>query len=323
VVRPWVAAGLLAVMVGGGAEGAERAAAPPAVLRVVTLNLLHGGPLSGWVGDGDALERRLDLVTAELAALRPDVVALQEASVGWGRGNVAHRLAERLGLHVAYAPTTERALRIRALGWLIVRAMNFNEGPALLSRFPIQAQVVHDLPRCAHWFDPRVALEATLATPWGPLRAVSTHVSRDDCQLRRLREIVGAAPGPLPALVMGDLNASETLPAIGELTAAGWVDAFRAAQPGLPGFTVWQRPGAPQPTVFRRVDYVFVVPSRACAARVVASRVVLDTPGREPDGGTLWPSDHYGVLADLDLRCPSSLSPPATRPQGGLVGGSG
>jgi len=300
--RPWVLAGLLAVMV-GGAEGAERAAAPPAVLRVVTLNLLHGGPLSGWVGDGDALERRLDLVTAELTALRPDVVALQEASVGWGRGNVAQRLGERLGLHVAYAPTTERALRIRALGWLIVRAMNFNEGPALLSRFPIQAQVVHDLPRCVRWLDPRVALEATLATPWGPLRAVSTHVSRDDCQLRRLREIVGAPPGPLPALVMGDLNAGETLPAIGELTAAaGWVDAFRVAQPTAPGFTVWQQPGAPRATVFRRVDYVFLVPGRACPGRVLASRVILDTPHRAPDGRTLWPSDHYGVLADVDLR---------------------
>jgi hypothetical protein len=35
--------------------------------------------------------------------------------------------------------------------------------------------------------------------------------------------------------------------------------------------------------------------------RVRASRVVLDTPGRLANGGVLWPSDHYGVLADLDL----------------------
>jgi hypothetical protein len=32
---------------------------------------------------------------------------------------------------------------------------------------------------------------------------------------------------------------------------------------------------------------------------VAASRIVLDTPHRLPDGSTLWPSDHYGVLADL------------------------
>jgi hypothetical protein len=30
--------------------------------------------------------------------------------------------------------------------------------------------------------------------------------------------------------------------------------------------------------------------------------VVLNTPAREPDGTTLWPSDHYGVLVDLDLQ---------------------
>jgi exonuclease III len=104
---------------------------------------------------------------------------------------------------------------------------------------------------------------------------------------------------------MGDLNASEALPAMGELTAAGWIDAFRAAHPATAGFTVWQRPDAPGPTVFRRVDYVFLAPGRACTGRVLGSRVVLDTPRRAPDGRTLWPSDHYGVLADLDLRDPA------------------
>jgi hypothetical protein len=34
---------------------------------------------------------------------------------------------------------------------------------------------------------------------------------------------------------------------------------------------------------------------------VVASRVVLDAPGRRPDGRPLWPSDHYGVLAEIVL----------------------
>lgn len=38
--------------------------------------------------------------------------------------------------------------------------------------------------------------------------------------------------------------------------------------------------------------------------RVPASRVVLDRPGRGPDGGPLWPSDHYGVLAEIELPGP-------------------
>jgi hypothetical protein len=33
--------------------------------------------------------------------------------------------------------------------------------------------------------------------------------------------------------------------------------------------------------------------------------VVFDQPGRLPDGTVLWPSDHYGVLADIDIASES------------------
>jgi hypothetical protein len=49
------------------------------------------------------------------------------------------------------------------------------------------------------------------------------------------------------------------------------------------------------------VDFIFVVPNGAPAPRVRTSRVVLDRPARRPDGSTLWPSDHYGVLAELEF----------------------
>jgi endonuclease/exonuclease/phosphatase family metal-dependent hydrolase len=64
---------------------------------------------------------------------------------------------------------------------------------------------------------------------------------------------------------------------------------------------VWQRPDAPVRTVGRRVDFIFVAPNGAPAPRVREGRVVLDTPARRVDGSALWPSDHYGVLAVLDL----------------------
>jgi hypothetical protein len=63
---------------------------------------------------------------------------------------------------------------------------------------------------------------------------------------------------------------------------------------------VWQNPDAPTRTVTRRVDFIFLVANGAPAARVRGSRVVLDTPGRLADGTTLWPSDHYGVLAEIE-----------------------
>ncbi|MGH7393494.1 MAG: endonuclease/exonuclease/phosphatase family protein [Candidatus Rokuibacteriota bacterium] len=288
-----------AVLAGPG--GARADSAKP--LTVVTFNVFHGGPASGLWGDDQGLERRLAMTIETLRALDPDIVGLQEASAGWGRGNVAERLAAGLGLRHAWAPATSRVI-VWPFDRLLARMMNFDAGPAVLSRFPIAASEVHELPSCgAARFDPRVALAVQVDTPWGRLPVVSTHTSRDDCQVRRVGELAQARRGALPALVMGDFNSVETSPAIAALTnGAGFVDAFRAANPTAAGATVWQRVRAPGSTVFRRVDYVFVVPGRRVGVHVRASRVVLDTPAREPDGTTLWPSDHYGVLAELELR---------------------
>jgi len=297
-----VAVLLLAALIPGAAAGDP----PLTALRVVTFNLLHGGPSSGWRGDAEHLEERLAMVTRELQAIDPDVVGLQEASISRRRGNVAARLAGALGLNWAHASATRRVSGLAWIDRLIVWAMDFEEGPAILSRFPIVDTEVIDLPRCRHFYDPRVLLRATVQTPRGPLDVFSTHTSHDACQARRIAEIAGARRGGLPALVMGDFNAAETaewMTALGR--EHGFVDAFRAAQPDATGATVWQRPGAPAPTVTRRVDFIFVVPNGAPAPRVRESRVVLATPARRADGSTLWPSDHYGVLAELDLGAAS------------------
>lgn len=273
----------------------------PERLTVVSFNAFHGGAASGLWGDGRRLDRRVTLALEALRALDPDVVALQEASAGLGRGNVASRLAAALGLQHVWAPATSRALT-PPFGRLLTWVMNFAEGPAVLSRFPIAASEIHELPRCGTArFDPRVALIVGLDTPWGRLPVLSTHTSRDACQIRRVGELALGLRGETPALVMGDLNTVESAEPIAALAREGLVDAFRTANPTEPGLTVWQRVDAPGATVFRRVDYVFIVPGRAVAARVRTGRVVLNTPAREPDGTTLWPSDHYGVLVELEL----------------------
>jgi endonuclease/exonuclease/phosphatase family metal-dependent hydrolase len=185
-----------------------------------------------------------------------------------------------------------------------VFALNFNEGPAVLSRFPITSSVVHDLPRCERPLHPRVMLETEVATPWGPLRVYSTHTERDACQHERVAEVVVARRGPLPSILMGDLNATEAFPSIAALVnGTGFVDAYRAANAEGPGLTVWQRIDADAPTVLRRVDYVLVLPGATMTGRVTASRIIVNAPQRI-DGRTLWPSDHYGVLIDLVLDGP-------------------
>ena len=150
---------------------------PPPAVRFVTLNVLHGGPLSGWTGQDSHLEARLDLVTEALRELAPDVVALQEASWSRSRGEVASRLAGRLGLNHVYGSSS---MRLFDTGWFNRAAaafMDFSEGPAILSRFPIVRSETHKLPRCGRWLDPRVLLFAELATPGGLLPVFSTHTS--------------------------------------------------------------------------------------------------------------------------------------------------
>lgn len=270
-------------------------------VRVVTFNLLHGGPWSGLIGNGADLDERLELVVEQLAALRPDVVALQEASLGGTRGNVAERLGRALGIEWIHAPTTSQVFGIAWLDRAITSAIRFNEGPAILSRFPIVGSEIVTLPRCANRLFPRVLLRVEVRTPHGPLDFYSTHTSRDDCQLRRVAELVGARRGPLPAIVAGDFNTRESADAYAELLQAGFVDAFRAVNPSATGLTSRQDVHAARPTVARRIDFVFVKGGGNGMPRVLESRVVLDTPRQRPDGTALWPSDHYGVLAVIEI----------------------
>ena len=295
-----VALALLGLAVVGGPAAGES----PSALRVVTFNLLHGGPASGLSGDDQHLDDRLAIVARELRAVGPDIVGLQESSIT-GRRHVAARLAGDLGLHWAHASATRRVSRVGLLDTLLVWAMNFEEGPAILSRWPIVETEVLDLPRCARFYDPRVVLRAAVETPRGRMQVFSTHLAHDDgCKARRLGEIVRAHGGPLPALVLGDFNASDSTETIQTLVRqTGFVDAYRAANPtgggAAGGATVWQRPDAQDPTVSRRVDFIFVMPGSAAPARVRSSRVILSTPGRRANGTALWPSDHYGVVADI------------------------
>lgn len=271
----------------------------------MTFNLLHGGPWSGLTGHDDDLETRLGLIIGQLRMLDPDVVALQESPVSRWRGDVAARLAQALGLGHVHARATENVFGWRPLGRLVLGVLGFVEGPAILSRFPILRSEVHVLPHCVHRLDPRVALSADLETAVGVLRVYSTHTSRDDCQTRRVGAVVLAERGPLPALVLGDLNTGESAAALDELRAHGFVDLFREANPTALGATVRQDVLATASTVRRRVDYVLLLPGSRVAAEVVSSRVVLDTPGRRADGSPLWPSDHYGVLAEIRLSRPA------------------
>jgi endonuclease/exonuclease/phosphatase family metal-dependent hydrolase len=284
------------------ASGARTSRTPSRPPVFVTVNLLHGGVTSGLFGNDAELDQRLDLIADELAQSGADVVGVQEASTGRSRGNTAQRLAARLGFDWVYAPALFRLTGWQPIDDLIGVVMNFTEGPAVLSRFPIVASEVRSLPRCSGPFDVRVALRADLATPWGEMPVFSTHLSWGACQWLELARFVGERPRALPSVLMGDFNATEDMPQIASLLrTAGLRDAFRELHPTAPGPTVWQNPRVAQRTVSRRVDFVLLRPGMRSEGRVIDSRVVLDRPHRTEDGRILWPSDHYAVLATIDV----------------------
>lgn len=276
---------------------------PPRPLRFVTFNLFHGGPLSGLNGDDRHLERRLELAVEELKALDPDVIGLQEASASRRRGNVPARLAKALGFFQAYAPTNPRPFGGEWVQRVLAALLNFSEGPAIVSRFPILEWRIHHLPRCAgNLGELRSLLSATLETPWGRVGVASTHTRGDPCQTMAVAGILSGGRRPLPTVLMGDFNAVEGSAALAPLRErAGFVDAFRAANPTEAGPTARQQIEAPAPTVTRRVDHIFLLPGERIRGHVLSSRVVLNRSRRLEGGGDLWPSDHYGVLAELDL----------------------
>ncbi len=280
----------------------ERAVAP--VITVATYNILHGGVWSGWIGTAQHLDQRFELVAATLEKLHLDILGVQEASTSRERGNTAARLATRLGLSYVYAPAAWRLFRNEDLNRVLSGFLNFTEGPAILSRFPIVSWTAYDLPRCGRWLDPRVLLVATLHTPWGFIQVASTHTSGDPCQHRALLTFL-LLHRDTPLLLMGDFNAVEHSQAMTMFTAEhGFIDIFRTLHPTSPGFTCYQNPYAPAPTVSRRIDYLLLLPSQNFQAQLRTSMVILDAPGRLSDGRPLWPSDHYGVVAEIELSPP-------------------
>jgi endonuclease/exonuclease/phosphatase family metal-dependent hydrolase len=290
-------------------------AEPARPLRYLSLNLLHGGVSSGWTGQDEELEARLRIVVEELRVLDPDIIGVQEASATRSRPNVAVRLGNELGFHYVWAPALFRLYAFEWMNRFVSWFMNFTEGPAILSRFPILGYEAYALPRCNGLYgviDPRTFVYARLGTPWGELGVASTHTAQGFCEAPRVVELMQVRRGPWPMVLMGDFNATESSPGIQTLTnGAGFVDTFRVANPDAPGLTVWQRVTAPHPTVRRRVDYVFMLPGTQVPGRVVGSRVVLDAPRQLAEGKVLWPSDHYGVLSELEVIPSGEAGKPA------------
>jgi endonuclease/exonuclease/phosphatase family metal-dependent hydrolase len=270
----------------------------PRPVRVLTWNL--------WWRFGPWPQRR-QAIAAVLADAQPDVCGLQEV---WASGaeNQAAQLAEHLGMHWTWTPSPAPERWQRRIGDPTIQV-----GNAILSRWPITEQAAQRLPGTAA-DDGRTVLFATIQTPAGRLPLFTTQLtstvgqSAVRCrQVAALGRFVAARTGPgFPPVVTGDLNAEpdsdevrllgghKTAPVVAGLVL---VDAWRYADPPGPGWT-WDRrnpyvAATGEPSA--RIDYVLVgLPTAGGAGQVRSARLVGDRP---VDG--VWPSDHAGVLAEL------------------------
>lgn len=254
-------------------------------LRVVSLNMLHGFP------SFQNLPLRVELLTAELTRLDADVVLLQEVPWTWQTGNVAEKIAALVGYNHLF-------FRANGNHHLIF----FEEGEAILSRYPLKDPVSTVLKPRVGWFENRVALGATVVTPWGDVQVVVTHLTDKSPasnlpQAEQLLEWVNSVPGEVK-LVAGDFNAGEDSPQIRSL-ASQWVDAYRLTHPWQSGLTCCiDHLTAFNDSLEKRIDYIFLSGSGLNDWTAINVSHVFDHPFQVGNGWQ-WVSDHIGLMLEL------------------------
>jgi endonuclease/exonuclease/phosphatase family metal-dependent hydrolase len=267
-------------------------------LRVMTLNLLTLEDASG--------EQRQDLVRLALPTLRPDVVALQE---------------------VTRSPRFDQAGYVLGEDFAIIdlpgRSAS-DAGECLASRWPLGEVRTLDVPVASDDERPlratAVAAEVLAPAPLGPLMAVH-HRGTYERQLEHIREQQALATARFvedliadrpdwPVVLLGDFNAEPDAASIrfltGKQSLAGtsvrYEDAWAAIHHDAPGHTFSPRnplvrAGQMPLERGRRIDYILIRSGPHGPMLDVADcRLTFDEP---VDG--VWPSDHYGLLADLEL----------------------
>lgn len=265
-------------------------------LRVLTYNLLTLGVASG--------RERHEVVRRLLPDLRVDVVALQE---------------------VTRSPDFDQGLDLLGHEFAIVDLPGWTSdhvGECLASRWPVGEVVTLDRPVAGDEEDgPRaaaVAVEVLVPPPFGRVLVVH-HTAAYQLDMEHVREeqalatsrfvddLVSERP-EVPVVLVGDFNAAADAASIRFLTgrqslggtSVRYEDAWEAVHNDEPGHTFSAgsplvRAGEMPLERGRRIDYVM---TRSTAhgplLDVAECRLAFDQP---VDG--IWPSDHFGVLAEL------------------------
>jgi endonuclease/exonuclease/phosphatase family metal-dependent hydrolase len=302
-----------------------------AELPAVVAHIFNPGDPLGAVQRTDFSTRVLALA-GEIEATRPDLIGLQEAAVWRTRPSLPGAGAERITydhLEMLEAELARRDLRYRRVATVengdveLPSAAGISVGltnrDAILSREKRHGGgvrlsnvrtggFVNTLP--VHTAQGTFALARGWAAVDARLRGrtvrfIATHLevasprAAADVQLLQAGELVdGPASTSLPVVMLGDFNARPGTPTYDSLRAAGFDDAWTRANPaGPPGSTCCHGTSLTDPAdvLRKRIDLILTrgdVTATEC-------RVLGDQPGDFRAG--LWPSDHAGVVATLEL----------------------
>ncbi|MEV4713965.1 endonuclease/exonuclease/phosphatase family protein [Micromonospora sp. NPDC049374] len=257
-----------------------------------------------WWRFGGAWQERESGITATLEQVRPDVVGLVETWAGDGTIQ-AQRLADRLGAAAAlFAPTSLPPLPNPPED---PTQAGIDMGIGLISRWPVLATDVHDLPHGQRPGPPPTALLATVEHPHGPLHVIVSCIEWEPAyaadQLAQSRALAALATDPrldgqLPVLLLADLNAAVDQPELAPLLDV-MVDTWTAGGGDPNAVTLSSAvPDAPleaSKQTDRRIDHILARPGRVDST-ITVPRVFL--AGDHPINGR-YPSDHFAVVADL------------------------
>jgi len=232
-------------------------------------------------------DERQALLLDQFATLRPDAIGLQEVNLTTDQGMELCRLVnERLDGSPPYA--------IYHMGHQGSHAQS--QAIAVMTRLPVEAHEGLD-----YVLQDNVAQRLSLRLDGGAtLDFYNTHLywpppSTDVrlAQAKRLLDWADARRGAAATVIVGDFNAYEGEPAVG-LMKGRFVSAHEAANGREPEKT-WPTPvNTFDPSPPGCLDYVFVD-----GARVLEAALAFDKPhAADP---TLYPSDHLGVAAKLDI----------------------
>jgi endonuclease/exonuclease/phosphatase family metal-dependent hydrolase len=235
-----------------GAEPVVQRAQPPRpagseedALVVVSANLWHDWPRHRRLPE--RLESFARLVEREGA----QVVLLQEVARTRDL-YVDSWLADRLGMAYVYTRVNGHE-----------DSLGFEEGLAVLSRFPLVASKKLELKPSVKPFMRRMALGAQLTVGDVDLWFVSTHLSLlhwfNASQLPQLHQWVANLSTSRPAIIGGDFNAGERSSQIHHARER-WLDPFRMLHPYADGATHTFRFPCMLGRRKRRLDYIFFHP---------------------------------------------------------------